>query len=105
MSIWHGANGCLTHYERPNPPTTELIEVRFHFHCTPRSQQTNRYLQIAVSMVIDLGLDQKMADRFEQRTSLPVLDPVLDSAQGRQIDCGTLEAIRAYLGCYYLSYE
>ncbi|KAL4867741.1 hypothetical protein BDV12DRAFT_186432 [Aspergillus spectabilis] len=61
----------------------------FHFHFIPGSQQTYQYLQIAISMVIDLGLDQEAADLLEQRTELG------DTSIG--------EACRAYLGCYYMS--
>lgn len=40
-------------------------------------------------MVIDLRLDHEAADLLEQRTELG--------------DMYTLEASRAYLGCYYMS--
>ncbi|KAJ5415116.1 hypothetical protein N7465_003811 [Penicillium sp. CMV-2018d] len=61
----------------------------FHFHFVPGSQQTYQYLQIAISMVIDLRLDQEAADLLEKRTELG--------------DAYIREACRAYLGCYYMS--
>ncbi|KAK4866695.1 hypothetical protein LT330_008248 [Penicillium expansum] len=61
----------------------------FHFHLIPGSQQTYQYLQIAISMVIDLRVDQEATDLLEQRTELG--------------DTYTREACRAYLGCYYMS--
>ncbi|KAL1852706.1 hypothetical protein Plec18170_005843 [Paecilomyces lecythidis] len=61
----------------------------FHFHFVPGSKQDYLYLQIAISMVVDLHLDQEAADLLEQRTEL-------DDTYAR-------EACRAYLGCYYMS--
>ncbi|KGO65950.1 hypothetical protein PITC_021510 [Penicillium italicum] len=61
----------------------------FHFHFVPGSQQTYQYLQIGISMVIDLRLDQEAADLLEQRTEMG--------------DAYIREACRAYLGCYYIS--
>ncbi|KAJ6113861.1 hypothetical protein N7523_007178 [Penicillium sp. IBT 18751x] len=61
----------------------------FHFHFVPGSQQAYQYLQIAISMVIDLRLDQEVADLLEQQTELS--------------DTNVREACRAYLGCYYMS--
>ncbi|OGE56023.1 hypothetical protein PENARI_c003G06539 [Penicillium arizonense] len=61
----------------------------FHFHFVPGSQQAYQYLQIAISMVIDLRLDQEAADLVELRTELS--------------DTYIREACRAYLGCYYMS--
>ncbi|KAL4783306.1 hypothetical protein BJX76DRAFT_368549 [Aspergillus varians] len=58
----------------------------FHFYLDPRSPQTYQYLQMAISMVVDLGLDQSTAD---QRTELGGPD--------------SREACRADLGCFYLS--
>lgn len=61
----------------------------FHFHFVPGSQQTYQYLQIAISMVIDLRLDQEAADLLEERTELG--------------EVYNREACRSYLGCYYMS--
>ncbi|GFF90159.1 hypothetical protein IFM61392_10504 [Aspergillus lentulus] len=61
----------------------------FHFHFVPGSQQAYQYSQIAISMVIDLGLDQEAADLVNQRAELG--------------DAYIREACRAYLGCYYIS--
>ncbi|RAH41858.1 Zn(II)2Cys6 transcription factor [Aspergillus brunneoviolaceus CBS 621.78] len=61
----------------------------FHFSFIPGSQQAYQYLQIAISMVIDLRLDQETADVVEQRNELT--------------DVYARDACRAYLGCYYMS--
>ncbi|OQD98515.1 hypothetical protein PENSOL_c009G08319 [Penicillium solitum] len=61
----------------------------FHFHFVPGSQQTYQYLHIAISMVVDLRLDQELADLLEQQT-----EPG---------DAYIREVCRAYLGCYYMS--
>ncbi|KAJ5382640.1 hypothetical protein N7517_000551, partial [Penicillium concentricum] len=61
----------------------------FHFNFVPGSQQAYQYLQIAISMVVDLHLDQEVADLLEQRTELG--------------DAYIREACRACLGCYYMS--
>ncbi|KAL4811755.1 hypothetical protein BDW67DRAFT_171328 [Aspergillus spinulosporus] len=61
----------------------------FHFYLDPRSRQTYQYLQMAISMVVELDLEQKIADLIEGPTEPGGL-------------CSR-EACRAYLGCYYLS--
>ncbi|KAL3455335.1 hypothetical protein BJX64DRAFT_295152 [Aspergillus heterothallicus] len=61
----------------------------FHFYFNPRSPQTYRYLQIAVSMAVDLGLESLLHD-------------VMSSASGLD-DPYKREACRTYLGCYYIS--
>ncbi|KAL2844550.1 hypothetical protein BJY01DRAFT_186259 [Aspergillus pseudoustus] len=61
----------------------------FHFYFNPRSPQTYRYLQIAISMAVDLVLDK-------------ILTEVLDGDAGLD-DTYKREACRTYLGCYYIS--
>ncbi|KAL4742689.1 hypothetical protein BDV11DRAFT_210921 [Aspergillus similis] len=61
----------------------------FHFYLDPRSRQTYQYLQMAISMVVELDLEQRMADLI-----------VMPTAPGGLC---SREACRAYLGCYYLS--
>ncbi|PYH82741.1 hypothetical protein BO82DRAFT_61388 [Aspergillus uvarum CBS 121591] len=61
----------------------------FHFSFVPGSQQEYQYLHIAISMAIDLRLDQETAEIVEQRNELS--DPY------------ARDACRAYLGCYYMS--
>ncbi|KAL6231204.1 hypothetical protein BDW75DRAFT_233814 [Aspergillus navahoensis] len=56
----------------------------FHFYLDPRSQQTYQYLQMAISMVVDLGLEQRITDMIKNQTC-------------------SREVCRTYLGCYYLS--
>lgn len=69
--------------------TCRLINARFHFDFVPRSQQTYRYLQIAISLAVDLRLDQKISVLLDQQSELG--------------DAYNLESCRAYLGCYYMS--
>jgi hypothetical protein len=77
-----------------------LTEIRFHFHLIPRAQQTYTYLQLAISMVIDLGLHHSNADADAQRNEQYSKDPAPCSDSS---ELCTAEAHRAYLGCYYLS--
>ncbi|EED15880.1 conserved hypothetical protein [Talaromyces stipitatus ATCC 10500] len=60
-----------------------------HFDFVPGNRQDYLYLQIAISMVVDLNIDQEIADLLDHRTELS--------------DTYILEACRAYLGCYYMS--
>ncbi|KAH8803339.1 hypothetical protein F5884DRAFT_847183 [Xylogone sp. PMI_703] len=75
----------------------------FQFHLIPRSQQIYRYLQIAISVLIDLGLDQNLDNVLEERTDLLLCDPSLRSKNAGSIDLFGNEGRRATLGCYYLS--
>ncbi|KAJ0417500.1 hypothetical protein BJY00DRAFT_325494 [Aspergillus carlsbadensis] len=61
----------------------------FHFYFNPWSPQTYRYLQIAISVVIDLGLDKVVSNMMNRSTECD--DPT------------SRDACRAYLGCYYIS--
>ncbi|OJK01825.1 hypothetical protein ASPACDRAFT_1880196 [Aspergillus aculeatus ATCC 16872] len=61
----------------------------FHFAFVPGNQQAYQYLHIAISMVIDLRLDQQSVDLVEQ--------------QNEPTDVYARDACRAYLGCYYMS--
>lgn len=69
----------------------------------PRSQQIYRYLQIAISLLIDLGLDQELDNVVKQRSDLLLCDPSLRSRNGSSVDLLGIEGRRATLGCYYLS--
>ena len=82
--------------------TSRLSRSRHHYHTHPRSQETYRLLQIAISMVIDLGFDQTPADVLDQRAYLHLKDPSLMCYES-QGQLHSLEAHRALLGCYYLS--
>ncbi|KAL4875020.1 hypothetical protein BJY04DRAFT_233085 [Aspergillus karnatakaensis] len=61
----------------------------FHFYFVPGTQQTYQYLQIAISMVVDLRIEQEVSDLLDKQTEL-------DEAYLRDL-------CRAYLGCYYMS--
>ncbi|KAL2796986.1 hypothetical protein BJX66DRAFT_323631 [Aspergillus keveii] len=61
----------------------------FHFYFNPWSPQTYRYLQLAISMVVDLGLDQMVSNMINSNTGLD--------------DTYSRDACYAYLGCYYIS--
>ena len=67
----------------------------------PRSQLIYRYLQVAISMAVDLHLDTdpgiivRQAGLYPSETSLQIhCDKSLDRSH---------EAYRAALGCFYLS--
>lgn len=67
----------------------------------PRSQLIYRYLQVAVSMAVDLHLDTDPSMLLRQA------GPYTGEA-GLQLDCDkslrcSREALRAALGCFYLS--
>jgi hypothetical protein len=77
--------------------------LRFQFHLVPRSQQIYRYLQIAISVMIDLGLDQKFDNVIQERSDLLLRDPSLRSRNVSSVHLLGNEGRRATLGCYYLS--
>ncbi|KAE8415271.1 hypothetical protein BDV36DRAFT_285507 [Aspergillus pseudocaelatus] len=60
----------------------------YNMHLRPRSFQSYQYLQIAISMIVDLGFD----DETFGKTELDCSSPSISS-----------EALDACLGCYYLS--
>ena len=76
--------------------------TRYHFHLTPRSRQSYQFLQIAIGMTIDLGLDERPCDTRTQmarsQLSHDGSDEILSSDEFY-----SRETRRTYLGCYYLS--
>ncbi|OOO04940.1 hypothetical protein OAory_01112770 [Aspergillus oryzae] len=60
----------------------------YNLHLRPRSFQSYQYLQIAISMMVDLGLDNEAIEKTEFDRSSP---------------SSNNEALDACLGCYYLS--
>ncbi|KAF7585238.1 hypothetical protein BBP40_011605 [Aspergillus hancockii] len=60
----------------------------YNMHLRPRSFQLYQYLQIAISMMVDLGFDD---------------DAVSESDTDQSLSFGAIEAKNACLGCYYLS--
>lgn len=68
----------------------------------PRSQQAYKYLQMAVSMLVDLGLDER-PEMFEiQRPDLIMREDDFRS-NDNGVSVVTTEAQRTSLGCFYLS--
>ncbi|OQN96625.1 hypothetical protein B0A48_17055 [Cryoendolithus antarcticus] len=70
-----------------------------HYHIVPRSQQGYKLLQIAISLAVDLGLDDEPRKLRGKR---------VDISHGQRLHDGTVhetstEAVRASLGCAYLS--
>nr|OQO32678.1 hypothetical protein B0A51_00056 [Rachicladosporium sp. CCFEE 5018] len=70
-----------------------------HYHIVPRSQQGYKLLQIAISLAVDLGLDDEPRRLRGKR---------VDISNGQRLHDGTVhetstEAVRASLGCAYLS--
>lgn len=80
-----------------------MLLLRFHFHWIPRSQSMYSYLQIAISVLIDLGLDQPREDVLGERADLLVNEPSLHSDEPRSTQLYGNEGARAYLGCFHLS--
>jgi hypothetical protein len=67
----------------------------------PRSQLIYRYMQVAVSMAVDMHLDTDPSITVRQASHCP-------STAGLQLDSDTSldrsrEAFRAALGCFYVS--
>jgi hypothetical protein len=60
-------------------------------------------LQIAVSIVVDLGLDRLPEDVLEERPDLLLQDPSLRSNRSSLDQYFSTEARRAALGCLHLS--
>ena len=68
---------------------------------TPRDQLIYRYLQVAVSMTVDLHLDTNPNIVVRQSSFRPfegTLQVACDGSSSREC-----EAFRAALGCFYLS--
>ena len=85
----------------------KLTYFRYHFYYIPRNQQSYQFLQIAIGMTIDLGLDQKPwrakahkvgidLSHYDQSSSENAGGHSSSEFYGR-------DARRCYLGCYYLS--
>ncbi|KAK5064818.1 hypothetical protein LTR84_000652 [Exophiala bonariae] len=74
----------------------------YHFFYIPMKQQFNQLLQIAISMCIDMGLDHPPSEAAARKIGLQ-LDHHY-TLGGAQCDrFFSKAAIRAYLGCHYLS--
>ena len=79
---------------------------RYHFFFVPHVQQSYQFLQIAIGMVIDLGLDQKPWNARLPgllRTGNDSLHYDSDNEDVSSHDFFSRQARRCYLGCYYLS--
>lgn len=66
----------------------------------PRSQLIYRYLQVAVSMAVDLHLNTDPSVVVRQADAYGKLGLHLQSHKSSNRSC---EALRAALGCFYLS--
>ena len=75
----------------------------FHFFWMPRSQQLYGHVQIAVGMVIDLGLDQDLEDALAERSDLRLAKSEGDDSASLGGKSHEIEAQRAALGCFHLS--
>jgi hypothetical protein len=69
--------------------------ARYPIHSRPRNNQAFMYLALAISLVVDLGLERETPNMISFNTF---------SSQGLVEDgLFTSAAKSAYLGCYYLS--
>ena len=71
-------------------------KLRYHHHLVPRSQLAYRTLHLAISMVIDLGLDLDFDETTANRNDSP---HETTTSLGANIRAWH----RAAVGCYYLS--
>lgn len=76
--------------------------IRCHYYLIPRSQQAYKYLQMAVGMMIDLGLDDDPQLLRKRRPDLYMRGDGFRTSRQGTMDV-PLEAERAALGCWYLS--
>ena len=85
-------------YDRSSPcylATVELMNFRYPVHSNPKHSQTFVYMNLAISLTFDLGLDND----FPNPTSFTPIDTNFLVEHG----AFTTAAKRAYLGCYCLS--
>ena len=78
---------------RPN-----IVFYRYQFHLIPGKQQSYQFLQIVTAMIVDLGLDLSPRQAMEQKIGIDI-----SHHTGNDNEFYSMEAQRAYLGCYYLS--
>jgi hypothetical protein len=74
---------------------------RFHHHMIPRSQQVYRLLQIAISMIVDRGLDTWSSVQIEASGTYP--RPPLFQAPSPTDSPNCRATSRATIGLFYLS--
>lgn len=74
----------------------------YHFFYIPMKQQFNQLLQIAISMCIDMGLDQPPSEAVARKIGLQ-LDHHYTVGGAKCDRFFSKAARRAYLGCHYLS--
>jgi hypothetical protein len=70
-------------------------KYRYSVHVNPRNNQSFMYLNLAISLIIDLGLDQEAPN--PNNFSAIKTDGLIEAGSF------TVAAKRAYLGCYWLS--
>ena len=78
------------------------MSPRYQFFFTSRTQQSYQLLQIAIGMVVDLGLDQKPWNAKAQKVGLN-LTHYDENEDNSSNEFFSKKARRCYLGCYYLS--
>ncbi len=81
-----------------------LTLIRYHFHYIPRKEQSYQLLQMAIGMIIDLGLDQRPSVAMAWKVGLHLSHYKRNPrVEDEDDEFFSKEARRAYLGCYYLS--
>lgn len=78
-----------------------LIGIRYHFYFDPHREQMYQLCQMAFAMVVELGIDKHARQTEVSITSFnPTLLPIMRHGKPAASE---LEAMRAFLGCYYLT--
>jgi hypothetical protein len=77
------------------------IYCRYHYHFKPGTQQLYKILQLAVALVVDLGLDR--ATNTKEKIALEVAHYKKGDSQQTRGESRSLDEERALAGCFYLS--
>lgn len=78
------------------------MPARSQFYLIPRSQQAYKYVQMAISIVVDLGLDQDCETVRRQRPDIVMRQDDFRTRKNGSMQV-SVEAQRAALGCSYIS--
>jgi len=74
----------------------ELKEYRYPAHVNPRDTTSFMYMNLAISLLVDLGLDKETPDTIKADAAVTSTD-LIDG------DHFSAAARRTFLGCYYMS--
>lgn len=101
LSIWGGKSFCNVRVKIHWIALTPLNRFQYLFSSI---RQITNLLQLAVALVVDLGLNKGQSKPNVQCRFQKVSDAMGDvSGLGSSGGSGTLEERRAFLGCFYLT--